>query len=64
MQQTPKNAYDVSFPLDIVVCPKCKGRLDLLNVDEEPHLLCASCSLAYPIRSGIPLMLQDEAVVL
>ncbi|MDY0211516.1 MAG: Trm112 family protein [Desulfuromonadaceae bacterium] len=64
MQQTPSNEYGVSLPLDIIVCPSCKGYLEHKDVDEKPHLFCSRCSLAYPIRSGIPVMLQDEAVVL
>lgn len=43
--------------LDILVCPVCKGKL-LLKKDE---LICRFDRLAYPIRDGIPVMLEPEA---
>lgn len=46
--------------LDILVCPLCKGKL-LLKQDE---LICGFDRLAYPIRDGIPVMLEPEARVL
>lgn len=46
--------------LDILVCPLCKGKL-LLKQDE---LICRFDRLAYPIRDGIPVMLEAEARVL
>ena len=45
--------------LDILACPKCKGKVTLL--DDESALTCAACGLKYPIRDGIPVMLVDEA---
>lgn len=45
--------------LDILVCPKCKGRLDF--VPAEPALTCPHCRLRYAIRDDIPIMLIDEA---
>lgn len=45
--------------LDILVCPICKANLDYRKVQAE--LVCKPCKLAYPIRDGIPIMLQDEA---
>ncbi len=46
--------------LEILVCPLCKGKL-LLKKDE---LICKFDRLAYPIRDGIPVMLDEEARVL
>jgi len=43
--------------LEIMVCPLCKGKLILKN--EE--LICRFDRLAYPIRDGIPVMLENEA---
>ncbi|KTD47183.1 Trm112 family protein [Legionella taurinensis] len=42
--------------LDVLVCPLCKGKL--LLKDEE--LICRFDRLAYPIRDGIPVMLEQE----
>lgn len=45
--------------LDILVCPICKGPL-IFNKDAE-ELVCRPDRLAYPVRDGIPVMLEDEA---
>jgi uncharacterized protein YbaR (Trm112 family) len=45
--------------LDILVCPICKGPL-LFN-KERQELTCKADRLAYPIKEGIPTMLEDEA---
>ena len=45
--------------LELLVCPVTKGPLDL---DREKHeLVSRSARLAYPIRDGIPVMLEAEA---
>jgi uncharacterized protein YbaR (Trm112 family) len=45
--------------LELLVCPVTKGPLDL---DREKHeLISRSARLAYPIRDGIPIMLENEA---
>ena len=46
--------------LEILVCPKCKGDLDLAQ--EEDGLTCKTCALKYPIKDDIPIMLTDEAL--
>ncbi len=46
--------------LDILVCPKCKGELVLL--EDESGLVCNNCKLKYPIEDDIPIMLIDEAI--
>ena len=45
--------------LAILVCPKCKGPLELHEA--EPSLTCDRCRLRYPVRDDIPIMLIDEA---
>ena len=45
--------------LEILVCPLCKGPLDYLKDKQE--LVCKADRLAYPIRDGIPVMLDEEA---
>ncbi len=46
--------------LDILVCPKCKGDLELEQ--DGSGLVCHTCSLKYPVNDDIPVMLIDEAV--
>ena len=45
--------------LDILVCPVTKG--PLIYDKEKQELISKSARLAYPIRDGIPVMLEDEA---
>ena len=46
--------------LAILVCPRCKGSLQYQEA--EARLVCPACSLAYPVRDDIPIMLVDEAL--
>jgi hypothetical protein len=48
------------FLQSILVCPKCKG--DLAMVEEPEGLACPACQLLYPIREDIPVMLVEEAL--
>ena len=45
--------------LEILVCPITKGPLDFHKDKQE--LWSVSARLAYPIRDGIPVMLDEEA---
>ncbi len=45
--------------LDILVCPQCKGPVELTA--QEDGLTCRKCLLLYEIRDDIPIMLIDEA---
>ncbi len=45
--------------LDILVCPVTKGPLIYDKRNQE--LISKSARLAYPIRDGIPVMLEEEA---
>ena len=45
--------------LDILACPLCKGPLQYAK--QQQLLICRADRLAYPIRDGIPVMLEDEA---
>ena len=45
--------------LDILVCPLCKG--PLLYKKAQDELVCRPCRLGYPVREGIPVMLEDDA---
>jgi uncharacterized protein YbaR (Trm112 family) len=45
--------------LSILVCPVSKAPL---KYDEEKQeLVCKASGLAYPVRDGIPVMLENEA---
>jgi uncharacterized protein YbaR (Trm112 family) len=45
--------------LDILVCPVTKA--PLVYNKERQELICRESRLAYPIRDGIPVMLESEA---
>lgn len=45
--------------LAILVCPLCKGPLRY-DADKK-ELVCRFDALAFPIRDGIPVMLEEEA---
>lgn len=49
--------------LDLLVCPICKGPLTLQRDADRVarELVCTADRLAYPIRDGIPVMLEGEA---
>ena len=45
--------------LELLVCPVTKGRLEY---DRDHHeLISRSARLAYPVRDGIPVLLESEA---
>lgn len=48
--------------LEILVCPVTKA--PLVYVKERQELVCKASRLAYPIRDGIPVLLESEARVL
>ena len=45
--------------LELLVCPVTKGQLDYNR--ERQELISRSARLAYPIRDGIPILLENEA---
>ena len=45
--------------LELLVCPVTKGPLQFDR--ERQELLSRSARLAYPIRNGIPILLENEA---
>lgn len=45
--------------LTILVCPVTKAPLQI--DDEKEELVSTAAKLAYPVRDGIPVMLEDEA---
>jgi len=49
--------------IELLVCPACKGPLTLSRDDQNRplELQCAADRLGFPIREGIPIMLESEA---
>jgi uncharacterized protein len=49
--------------IEMLVCPVCKGPLQLRrDAAQQPvELVCPADRLAYPVRDGIPVMLDNEA---
>jgi uncharacterized protein YbaR (Trm112 family) len=45
--------------LEILVCPLCKG--PLVYRREQAELVCKADRLAYPVKDGIPVMLEEDA---
>ncbi len=47
--------------LELLVCPVTKGRL--VYARENNELISPAAHLAFPVRDGIPIMLEEEARV-
>ncbi len=49
--------------LELLVCPICKSTLELWRDGEgrPRELVCRADRLAYPIRDGLPVMLEGQA---
>ena len=45
--------------MEFIVCQKC--RADLRADEAASELVCTGCGLAYPVRTGIPVLLVDVA---
>ena len=45
--------------LEILVCPVSKTKLVFHKKNQE--LVSTAVNLAYPVRDGIPILLEDEA---
>ena len=49
------------YALDILVCPVCKTRVELLS--DGSGLKCGSCRRVYAVRDEIPVMMPEEAKI-
>ena len=49
--------------LEILVCPKCKTKVELKPDGKGLKCTNSECALVYPIREDIPVMLIEEAKV-
>ena len=49
--------------LNLLVCPICKGALEHLRPpqQEQVELVCHADGLDFPVRDGIPVMLEAQA---
>ena len=49
--------------IDLLVCPLCKGPLTMGRTEsaQPAELICPADRLGFPIRDGIPVMLESEA---
>lgn len=45
--------------LEVLVCPNSKTKL--IFDDSKQELISLASGLAYPVRDGIPVMLEEEA---
>lgn len=47
--------------LELLVCPRCHRHL--VWAYEASELLCTNpeCGLAYPVKQGIPILVEDQA---
>ena len=45
--------------LEILVCPICKG--PLVHRPEAAELICKADRLGFPVKDGIPVMLEEDA---
>ena len=59
---TPMEARMDTKLLELLVCPVTKGPLEFDRDRQE--LISRSARLAYPVRDGMPVMLESEARVL
>lgn len=52
--------------IELLVCPLCKGPLTLRRDEAQRPvgLVCQADRLVFPIRDGIPAMLESEALPL
>ena len=49
--------------LKILRCPQCKSRVEIDPAETRLKCINPECSLVYPIRDEIPVMLVEEATV-
>jgi uncharacterized protein len=45
--------------LELIVCPKCRSVLE--RDAKAGELICQNCGLGYPLREGIPVLIEAEA---
>ncbi|MCK5221647.1 MAG: Trm112 family protein [Candidatus Aminicenantes bacterium] len=49
--------------LEILACPVCKASVEIWPLSKsDSGLKCSKCNRIYPIRDGIPVMLESEVL--
>jgi uncharacterized protein YbaR (Trm112 family) len=48
--------------IDLLACPRCKGKLDLRP--DESAFVCQACRLVYAVADDIPNFIVEEATPL
>jgi uncharacterized protein YbaR (Trm112 family) len=49
--------------LEILRCPKCKSKVELKPDGSALKCVDVECSLVYPVKDDIPVMIIEEATV-
>lgn len=49
--------------LEILRCPQCKSKVEIDEAQTRLKCVNPDCSLVYPIRDDIPVMIVEEATV-
>lgn len=49
--------------IEILRCPKCKSKVEIKPDNSALKCVDVECSLVYPIKDDIPVMLIEEASV-
>ena len=49
--------------MELLVCPICKGPFERQRSESRDELICHADGLAFPIREGIPVMLENQVPV-
>ncbi|HBY38608.1 MAG: Trm112 family protein [Pseudomonadota bacterium] len=47
--------------LDVIACPVCKGKLLFAQHNDADALVCRFDRLVYPLKDGIPVLLEEQA---
>jgi uncharacterized protein YbaR (Trm112 family) len=49
--------------LEMIVCPVPQCRKPLTLATDDKSLQCTGCRRIYPVRDGIPVLLEDQATL-
>lgn len=49
------------FLVEILVCLRCRGELNISCDSGEVFLSCKRCGAKYPVKDGVPIMLEGQS---